>query len=321
MVAKSPFRYAAAPRTIGELLEDAISLWLASWRATLAPALLYGLAGMLPMLGAADLMRRLLRESGSLLLGGALEAPEDALQAFATLLDEVQAWAFAPSTLALALASLLLALLALGMVTQRQHAIAQGAGPRWHQGWGTSLGRAATALAAWIVYLSLMLALLLPLAGFVALISGWTAHLHDSGSLLLLLALFTAGALLLSAPMAWGSVAFGFAPFLAAIESSGPLRAQRESAAQVRGRWLHAAVGVTLPMLAYLGMSSVLSSSVTGAAASVAAGSGGLDALLDGGWWMISAWILLLPGAALLPLASAGVLVTWHDLRLRRSAE
>ena len=68
MVAKPshPFRYADTPRSVGQLFEDAIALWLASWRASLPAALLYGLAGMLPMLGGGGYLSQ---NDGRLIVG------------------------------------------------------------------------------------------------------------------------------------------------------------------------------------------------------------------------------------------------------------
>ena len=87
---------------------------------------------------------------------------------------------------------------------------------------------------------------------------------------------------------------------------SGPIAAQQRSRHLVRGRWVHCALVVTIPMAIYLGIGSAVSSALVGICIGVATATGGGEALLEGRWLVWSQWLAVLPMALALPLAFAG---------------
>lgn len=318
MLAKpvAAFRYPEQAQTASRLVEASFQLWRASWRPCFGSALLYALAGLLPMLTLGPLTATLLRVGVEMLvhvwapwLPGAVE-PE--LQ---PLLNAIRDWLFAPSTWVLLGVASLLMLIALTRVLQRQHRVATPADEVRDAASG-DLRRVPAALAAWVIYGLLVLLCALPMLGFAATCLVYAATLESLGAVALLLLAFALGGLLLSVPVAWASVAAGFAPVAASIDDVGPRRAVVSSLRRVRGRWMHAAVAMTVPMLMYVGIASTASSLAMTAAGALAYAVGGWSTLMQGDWLVLSQALSSLVTALALPLASAGLLLTWQDLGL-----
>lgn len=313
------YRLPSTPQPAGRLIESSVMLWLASWRQAFWYSLLYGVAGLLPVLTLGDLTARVLRSSLALLLDafaswlplGSSDAPLD-------LLGAAWAWFLAPQTWLLFGAAALLALASITALIYRQQRIAQGDDPGLASCTLSSLRRAPVAIGAWLVYAMLLLTLTLPLMLLTAAVFWLGRDLGlDLNALLVLCALYLLGALLLSIPLVWASVAAGFAPFASTIEGCGPLAAQRLSLRRVRGHWTHAAVVVSVPMLMYLGIGSTVSSLALTACGLISFALGGWPALISGAWLGWSQMASAIPMAMALPLAFAGGVVAWHDLGLR----
>lgn len=183
-----------------------------------------------------------------------------------------------------------------------------------------ALWRWPRALAAWAMYGGALLACTALVAVFMAALLYAALGVADLGVLAAMLVVLLLGGLLLSVPLAWASVAFGYAPVLATLEGSGPVAAHRASVRLVRGHWARAATVVTVPLLVYLGLGSTVSSLAYTAAGVAAYARGGLPALADGAWLAWVPWLGALPMALGLPLAFSGMLVSLHDLRLRNQA-
>jgi hypothetical protein len=319
MVAKPdpPFRLPADPQPLGRLVETSFALWHASWRATFPYAVLYGLAGALPALALGELVTRILREALAAIARDAapwlpLGPAGDPL----ALLELLWEWLLAPRTWLLFATSALLMFAALALLLQRQAALASGVQDDFARGARAALARLPAGVAAWLIYLALIVLALLPVGALV-----WfcfrTVLEVDLGGLLALMLVLLAGGLLGSIPAAWFSVAAGFAPVIVALEPTGPWAAQWRSVRRVRGHWVHAALGVTVPLLLYLGLASVVSSLCLGLCLAVAWSLGGTSALFGGAWLGWAQWLGVLPMAAVLPLATSGLVTTWHDLGLR----
>jgi hypothetical protein len=318
MVAKpaAAFRLPDAPQPLGRLLEAGFGLWQASWRAAFPYALLYGLAGLLPALTLGALTARLVRAAlGVFAQQRAPWLPLGDAGDPAALFEAVWSWLAAPSTWMLLGGSLLLMLAALSLMIHRQAGVV-ALRPAGH---GAALARLPAGLGAWLAYTALMLLAVLPLVLLAWLCFHWALQV-DLGGLAILMLVFLVGGLLASVPLAWLSVAAGFAPFASAIDAAGPWRAQRLSVDAVRGHWLHAAVAMTLPWLLYFGLASVVSSLCLLLCGALAFGLGGWAALLAGHWLGWAQWLGLVPVAVALPLATAGGLAAWHDLRLRQAS-
>jgi hypothetical protein len=319
MVAKPPVPHllAADPRPAGALIEASFALWLQSWRPALGVSLLYGLANLLPGLTLGDLTSRLLRG----LLADALEPYRRWLPKGLSSSDEgwIQAaleWACRPSTWTLLSLSLLLSLAALTGLIHVQQRVAEEGDRARSLAWGLALRRLPAGLGAWLVYLALLVALTLPYLGVTLLAFGWSAN-ADVGQLVILLLAYLAGSVLLLIPLAWAAVAAGFAPFASVIDGVGPLRAQGLSITRIRGHWLHAAIVISIPMLIWLGAGGLISSLIMLICGGIAYVSGGLPEILRGTWLLWAQAVSLLPQAILLPLATAGGVLAWHDLGQR----
>jgi hypothetical protein len=315
MVAKpvSPFRLPSAPLPVTRQIEASFMLWLASWRQGFAYSLVYGLAGLLPLLTLDDLVARLLRA----LVALAMEPyrhwlPLPAMSGDAGWLPALLAWIARPQTWALLLAALLLAIAAISALIHRQGSIGRGAATSLRE----DLAIVPRTTGAWLVYGLLLAALTLPLLALTAAFVLWV-RVDTVAALLLWLAGYFAVALVSVVPLAWAAVAAGFSPFTAAVDGLGPVVSQGHSVRRVRGHWVPAAVVVSVPMLVYLGAGSTVSSLMLALAAAVAYGSGGWAGLLQGDWLIWAQWLGLLPMAAILPLALAGGIVAWNDLGLR----
>jgi hypothetical protein len=322
MVSKrgTPYRFPATPESIGRLVESSLMLWLASWRQTFWPALLYGVAGLLPLFTLGDLGSRVLQSSAGLLLTAAmpwlpLPVADDPMELLAATL----AWLLAPSTWVLVLASLLLALVSITLVIHRMHAIGAGEAGSAKGSWRIALSRVPSALGAWLVYGAILGLCTLPLAAGMVFVYrlGTDAELP---TLMMLLCAYLLGCVVLSVPLVWSSVAAGFAPFASTIEGDGPLAAQRRSVARVRGHWTHSALVFAVPLLVYLGVGGTLSSILMVMCAAIAFSQGGWVALIGGDWMGWSQLLAMVPMAIAFPLSLAGGVVCWHDLELRMAA-
>ena len=319
MVAKPApeFRLPSQPQSIGALTEASFMLWLASWRATFFVALAYGLAGVLPLLTLGDLSSRATRW----MIAATLEPyqrwmPWPSTPPDETWGDPLLQWIASPQTWVLIAVSVLLSLAAISLLIHRMQCIAEGsADPAWR----IALRRMPSGIGAWLVYLGLLLALTLPILALTVAIFAF-GEVESFTGLALLLIGYLFGAILLSIPMAWAAVAAGFAPFASMIEGAGPFAAQALSVRRVRGQWLPAGVVISLPMLIYAGAAGTVSTTILLASAGVAYGLDGWAGVLGGRWLPWSQWLSLIPQAALLPLAFAGGVLGWHDLRLRNQA-
>lgn len=319
MVAKpaAPYRLPETPLPLGRLIEACFALWMSTWRSTFVYSLLYGLVGLLPSLATGALVARLLREGSGVLLRQSVPwmpplGPSGDPDA---LLQAIVDWLCAPATWILFGLSLLGMLAALSLVIHRQATLGAGGTPSVRR----ELRHLPAGLAAWLIYGALVLAALAPLVLLSWLCFRWAVEV-DLAGLTLLLVVFLAGGLLTSIPTAWISVAAGFAPVVVAAEGAGPGAAQWRSVRLVRGRWVHAAVAVTVPMLLYFGYASMVSSVTLGLTSSVAMSLRGWPALLDGAWLAWAHWLGLVPMAIGLPLATSGLVLTWNDLRLRAAS-
>jgi hypothetical protein len=316
MVSKPPipFRLPTQPTSPGAQIEASFGLWLASWRATLVPALVYGLAGVLPLLTLGDLATRATRW----MIAATLEPYQRWLPASMRTPDEgwwdpLLVWLASPRTWALVAVAILLSLAAISVLIHRQWRIGTAqAGADWSE----ALTRAPAGIAAWLVYTVALLLLTLPwLALTVAIFMGGQVETMAGLAMLMLAYLFAS--MIATIPMAWAAVALGFAPFASVIDPIGPFAAQARSARRVRGHWIPAGVVISVPMLIYLGAAGTVSSLLLLACGAIAYALGGWVSVLEGSWLAWSNWLALVPNAALLPLAFAGGVVAWNDLSLR----
>ena len=293
MVSKSAFAHHAcdAPRDFGTLVQASFALWLASLRPVLWPALGYSLCSQLPWLPWWWKTRALFKhEPLHAWLAPGLFRPDAGVAAFG---------------LAATIASLLFLL----MLLERQGRMARGLAP------GVGLGNAARALPA--ALLATLGYLALNFIALVPVVVAWFWGAAQDDALALLLALFV-GLLLAAVPLAWVSVAAGFFYPAILLDGMGAMTALRESFRRVRGHWMLAAGLVSLLLLAFLGIFGTLGALPLVAAGMAAVWLDGADALLRPGWlvWgqLASAPLLALS----LPLATAGYVLAWEELGLRR---
>ncbi len=296
MVSNPAFAYhpSDSPRSFGALVQASFSLWFASLRPVLWPALGYAISSQLPWLPWWWKTRALFEhEPLRAWIAPGLFRPDAATLAFGV---------------AATLASLLFALVML----ERQGRMARGLAP------GAGLGNAVRALPAALLatlgYLALNLLALAPV------VVAWFWGVAQGDALALLLALLV-GLLLAAVPLVWVSVAAGFFYPAIVLDGMGAMDALRESFRRVRGRWVLAAGLVSLLLLAFLGVFSTVGAFPLVGAGMIAFWLDGPDALLRPGWlvWgqLASAPLLALT----LPLATAGYLVAWEELGLRRRAQ
>lgn len=319
MVAKS-FTLPQAPASSGQLVERSFGLWRASWRACLAESLLYGAFSLLPVLAFAPL-RALIVPAG-LALGldqGLPWLPAGLRPDPAALVDGLRDWATAASTWGWLGASVLGSLACLSLLIHRQQDLARNPPAPWPEATRRGLARLPAGIGAWLGYAAILLALTLPLVLLVVLALGAGPELDLAGLLVLLLGFFFGG-LLLSLPLAWASVAYGFAPFAAASDGLGALAALRRSAARVRRHWVHAALVLSVPMLIYLGAAGAISSLAMLLCLLASYTLGGWPAVLGLEWLGASYLVGWVPTAIVLPLLTAGGVVCWNDLALRGQA-
>jgi hypothetical protein len=310
------FRLPTEPLPALRLVEVSVALWRETLRRTFAPALLCGIAALLPGLALGDLPFQLARQW--LVSLGNSRAPLLQLLPIDDLdhaLPAIAAWLTQPKVIALLFGALLLALLGAARIVQRQQDAVLVA-PRPSA--GTALQRFVSCFQAWLVYTLALLACALPL---LALWVGVFVAAQQAGPFMLatLLLIFLVGSLLLSVPLAWASVALGLSPYCTVADGLGPLRAQRHSMALMRGRWTHAAIVISVPMFFYLGASSVISSTIMIAAGGIAVARGGWLELLDPRWLVWSQLVALVPTALVVPLGFAGGVACRNDLVLRQS--
>ncbi len=314
-------RLPITPLGIGAQIESAFALWLASARATFPFALLYAVAGLLPALTLGDLSRRLLEVGSNIAISAFVPwLPEPRNETPMALLRDIWAWLTSPSTLVVIAISILLAIFALAAVLHRQHRIAAGDDPGLLGSARIAAKRTPMTTLAGLLYSAIIVITTLPIGALAVGLFLLALQVADFATLFVLLAAFLLGALLLSIPLAWASVAFGFAPVLCVVDGSGPFAALRRSAQLVRGHWVPAATVVTVPTLIYLGIGSTVSSLTLVAAAGIAYLVGGFAALLDGGWLFWAQLLGAAPMALALPLLTAGFVVSLNDLQLRAAA-
>lgn len=307
---------ATPERSVGVLIEATFALWHRSWRQTFGFGLLYGVASLLPGVALQGVFTEIAMASVTLIGGQLLPTLPIALPQVdpATLLGSVLAQLDRP------LPWLLLALGALGIVASttalivRQAAIARGADTGATAALRRGLARTPATTGAWLVYTLIVLVTALP---FFALMTGAVIAALNGDVVLLMIALVVVlvGGLLASVPLAWAGVAFGFAPFASALDGDGPIVAQLRSRRLVRGHWLRCATVVSMPLLIYLGAGGTLSSLLLLACGGVVLLREGWIGLMDPGWLLWSQLLAIPLQAALLPLASAGGVVMYDELR------
>ena len=306
----------------GRLIEASFTLWQRSWRQTALFGLIYALASLLPALAFHGVLTDVMMRMAMLLardllptlpmqlpLPAALGSNPAAL--FDLLLTRLQQ----PLTWLLIGVSVLAMVASTTALLRRQHGIAQGADP----GLGTALldglRRTPATLAAWLIYLIIVL---LAAAPFIALTAGAFVFGMNAGiaGLLIAMLVILVGGLLSSVPLAWASVALGFSPLATALEGAGPLSAQQRSMRLVRGHWWRSAIVVSMPLLISMGASGAVSSLVLFTLGSAVFALHGWMGLFDPGWLLWSQLLVLPAQAVLLPLAFAGSVVMFDELRL-----
>ena len=304
----------ADPRPgFGAQIEAGFALWRASLRPVFVFALPYTLAGLLPLATFAPLHAALFGLASDAML--AATTPFGSTPDPAALMDALAAWAAAPRTWGFFALALLVVLFAITAILLRQHDIARGGDRGFSVTLKCALARFPAALAAWGLYTLVLVMATLPIVAAMAACLAFAWQATSIEGLLSVLALGVAASLLLSVPLAWASVAYGFAPVLATVEGTGPFAALSQSARRVRGHWVRAATLVTVPWLVYLGLAGAISTLVMLSAAAVAYAGGGVAALFAGRWMAWSQLAAALPCAALAPLPFAGLVVAWRDLQ------
>lgn len=308
----------------GRLIEASFALWQHSWRQTFWCALVYGIASLLPAFALqgvfADTMMRVIaivgRESlPTLPLPMPAMFERDPLALFDPLLARLQE----PMPWLLTGLSLLGIVASTTVLLVRQAGIARGMDAGARAALHNGLRRTPATAGAWLLYSAIVLATALP---FFALMFGAIVFGASAGPAGLLLAMLVVlvGGLLSSVPLAWASIAFGFAPFVTALEHGGPFAAQWRSMRLVRGHWWRCAVVVSMPLLIYIGAGGTLSSLLLLACGGVVFALHGWSGLLDPGWLLWSQLLALPLQSVLLPLAFAGGVVMFDDLRMRLPA-
>lgn len=321
MVSKptSPNFLAAEPQDIAPQLEACVRLWIASCRASFWYALACGIVGLLPafaMAGVSATMMRFGLDTALAAFAPRLAALRDPLTP-AAILASLGDWLLAPGTWLSLLGSSLLTLVLLTPLIHRQHRIGLGSDPGLAAATATGLRRAPACVGAWLVYLMGMFALCLPLLALTWIVFHFSIG-TDAVGLMMLMLLFMLGSALLSVPLCWFSVAAGLAPFASAIEGAGPIAAQWRSIGLVRGHWMRCAIVVSVPMLVYLGIGSLVSSLTLLCCGAIAVAWGGWTALLQSHWLLAAQLLALVPMALALPLAFTGGTVCLHDLTRRQ---
>ena len=308
----------------GRLIEASFTLWQRSWKQTFWFALAYGIASLLPAFAlqgvfADTLMRAVALIGGEYLPALPLPLPamfeRDPLALFDPLLARLQE----PGPWLLTGLSLLGIVASTTALLVRQAGIARGIDPGSRAALRNGLLRTPATAGAWLLYTAIVLATALP---FFALMFGAIMFGAGAGPAGLLLAMLVVlvGGLLASVPLAWASIAFGFAPFATALERGDPLSAQWRSMRLVRGHWWRCAMVVSMPLLIYIGAGGTLSSLLLLACGGVVVALHGWPGLLDPGWLLWSQVLALPLQSALLPLAFAGGVVMFDDLRARPRA-
>ena len=318
-----PAPHIAPPLAPGPLIEASFRLWQRSWAKTFWFGVVYGIASLLPGLFLAGLTRDVMMHAVAILVDMAPATP-----AWAALLPSSNPMALVERVLGqlrdpvLWLVIGLSALLIVHATTAlliRQAGIARDADPGMRGSAHAGLQRTPATLLAWLLYTAIVLATAIP---FFALTFGalWFSLGAGPSVVLLMLVVILIGGLVSSVPLAWASVAFGFSPFVAALEHHGPLRAQGRSVRLVRGHWWRSAVVVSMPLLIYLGVVSTVSSLLMLLCGTVAYLWGGWVALFDPAWLFWSQVLGVPLQAPALALAFAGGVVMFDDLRLRSAS-
>lgn len=309
----------------GQLIEASFTLWQRSWKQTFLFALGYGLASLLPAFALQGVVGDMLLGAVALIGGEYLPAlpfpvpamfERDPLALFDPLLARLQE----PAPWLLTGLSLLLIVASTTALLVRQAGIAQGIDPGARAALRSGLRRTPATAGAWLLYTVIVLATALP---FFALMIGAMVFGMQTGpaGMLLAMVVVLVGGLLSSVPLAWASIAFGFAPFVTALEPTGPFAAQWRSKRLVHGHWWRCAVVVSMPLLIYIGAGGTVSSLLLVLCGSVVVALHGWTGLLDPGWQLWSQVLALPLQAALLPLAFAGGVVMFDALRLPAAAD
>ncbi|MBB5209012.1 hypothetical protein [Chiayiivirga flava] len=314
---------AADVRPVGALIEATFALWHRSWKRTFAFGVVYGLAALLPGVALQGVFSQVALASIALLGGQLLPALPLPLPLPLPSADPLAVLGSALLRLNTPSTWLLLASSVLGIVASTTALIAgQGAiarGEPFRAALRRGFARTPATLGAWLVYTVLVLVAALPF--FALLVGAFVAALGGDVVLLMIaLVVVLVGGLLASVPLAWASIAFALSPFASALDGSGPIAAQLRSRALVRGHWWRCATVVSLPLLVYLGAGGTASSLLLMACGGVVVLRDGWMGLLDPGWLLWSQLLAVPLQAALLPLAFAGGVVMYEDLRPHRAA-
>lgn len=308
------------PHAPGALIEASFTLWGRSWTQTFWFAVVYGVATLLPGVALGGMMRDLLMQGMSMLVALAPSKPAWAMLLPSadpvSMLDRVVLGLRDPMLWVLGGVSVVLIVASTTALLVRQAGIVRGSDPGLGSATRSGLARTPATLIAWLIYTVIVLATAIP---FLALTVGalWFSLGASPGVVLLLVVVILVGGVLSSVPLAWASIAFGFAPFTTALEQRDGFRAQTRSLRLVHGHWWRCAVVVSTPLLIYLGVGGTVSSLLMVLCGAAAYLWGGWTALFDPGWLLWSQLLAVPLQAPLLALAFAGGVVMFEDLRLR----
>lgn len=286
---------ASQPRPFGALLEDSFKLAFASFKPLFWLCFWFNLVAQLPMLWWWWRTRAVFEGSD---WRAWLESPTLVWKASDTWVTVV---------------TLLVSFLFSFAAAYRMARIGRGDDP----GFSASLSRMwrmfPGSLVLVAIYCGLMVLCLLPVAAAMWLVPGGESL---DAMMSLLLALLVA-LLLVAAPLGWVSIAAAFALPAWWLDGDDVITAQMRSFRLVRGHWVSSASVITLPMLAWLGLISVVGMLPLTVTGGVAFALDGWVALMRPGW-LVWGQLLSTPLLALLmPLCFAGWLVCYEDLRLR----
>ena len=304
----------------GPLIEASFRLWQRSWAQTFWFGVLYGIASLLPGVLLAGLTREVMMHSVAIIVDMAPAKP-----AWAALLPSSDPMALVERVLGqlrdpmlwlVVGASAVLVVYATTALLVRQAGIERNADAGLRGSVLVGLRRTPATLLAWLLYTAIVLATAIPFF-FLTFGALWFSLGATPSVVLMLLVVILFGGLLSSVPLAWASIAFGFSPFVTALEDHGPLRAQGRSMRLVRGHWWRSAMVVSMPLLICIGIVSTVSSLLMLLCGTVAYLWGGWVALFDPGWLFWSQLLGVPLQAPALTLAFAGGVVMFDDLRLR----
>ena len=283
------------PRTFGALLEASFKLVFASWKPLFWLCFWMNLVAQLPMVWWWWRSRAVFDGND-----------------WRTWLDSsVLTWNASDS--GVTAVALLVSLLFSFAAAYRMARIAREGDPGFSASFSHAVRLFPGSLTLLVIYSGLMVLCLLPVAAALWLVPGGESL--DTLMPRLLAVLFAL--LLVSAPLAWVSIAAVFALPAYWLDGDGIVAAQLRSFRLVRGHWVRSASVVTTTMLAWLGVISVVGMFPLALTAVVAVALDGWIALMKPGW-LVWGQLLSTPLLALFtPLCFAGWLVCYEDLRLR----